>query len=63
MAEKLLRLYKFVQDNAGPQAKVQVAMAAKLPSSRAAMEPDTPEAIRSLSAAIKSVLGKDPPAV
>jgi hypothetical protein len=63
MAEKLLRLYKFVQDSAGPHAKVQVAMASKMPSSRAALEPDTPENIRSLSAAIKSVLGKDPPSV
>ncbi len=63
MAEKLLRLYKFVQDNGGLQAKVQVAMASKLPSSRAALEPDTPENIRSLSAAIKSVLRKDPPSV
>lgn len=63
MAEKLLRLYKFVQDNGGAQAKVHVAMASKMPSSKAAMEPDSKENIQALSAAIKTVLGKDPPAV
>jgi hypothetical protein len=63
MAERLLRLYKFVQDSAGLQAKVQVAMASKMPSTRAALEPDSKENIQVLSAAIKAVLGKDPPAV
>ena len=63
MAERLLKLYKFVQDTGGPQAKVQVAMASKMPSTRAATEPDSKENIQLLSAAIKTVLGKDPPAV
>lgn len=63
MAEKLLKLYKFVQDNGGPKAKVEVAMASKMPSTRAATEPDSKENIELLSAAIKKVLGKPAPAV
>jgi hypothetical protein len=63
MAEKLLKLYKFAQDVGGAQAKVKLAMATKMPSTKAATEPDTKENIQVLSAAIKEILGKDPPAV
>ena len=63
MAERLLKLYKFAQDVGGAQAKVKLAMTTKLPSSKAAIEPDSKENIQLLSAAIKEILGKDPPAV
>jgi hypothetical protein len=63
MAERLLKLYKFVQDVGGPQAKVKLAMATKLPSTRAATEPDSKANIEMLGAAIKEILGRDPPAV
>jgi hypothetical protein len=61
MAEKLLRLYKFAQDQGGAAAKVKLAMATKLPSNRAATEPDTKENIELLRNAIKEILGKDAP--
>jgi hypothetical protein len=63
MAEKLLKLYKFAQDIGGAQAKVKLAMATKMPSTKAATEPDSKENIQVLSAAIKEILGQDPPAV
>jgi len=58
-----LKLYKFAQDMGGAQAKVRLAMATKLPSTRAAIEPDSAENIRLLSAAIKDILGKEAPPV
>ena len=63
MADKLLKLYKFVQDEGGAIAKVRLAMATKLPSNKAATEPDSKENIALLSKAIKEILGKDAPSV
>ena len=61
MAEKLLRLYKFAQDEGGAIAKVRLAMATKMPSNKAATEPDTKENVELLRKAIKEILGKDAP--
>jgi len=61
MAEKLLKLYKFAQDQGGAQAKVRLAMMTKMPSVRAATEPDSRENIEMLRAAIKELLGKEAP--
>jgi hypothetical protein len=61
MAEMLLRLYKFAQDQGGAQAKVRIAMATKMPSNKAATEPDSQENVAALRAAIKDILGKEAP--
>jgi hypothetical protein len=61
MAEKLLKLYKFAQDEGGAMAKVRLAMATKIPSNKAATEPDSKENIELLRKAIKEILGKDAP--
>jgi hypothetical protein len=61
MAEKLLRLYKFAQDEGGAAAKVRLAMATKMPSNKAATEPDTKENLDLLRKAIKEILGKEAP--
>ena len=61
MADKLLRLYKFAQDEGGAIAKVKLAMATKMPSNKAATEPDSKENIELLRKAIKDLLGKDAP--
>ena len=61
MAEKLLGLYKFAQDEGGAIAKVRLAMATKMPSNKAATEPDTKENVELLRKAIKEILGKDAP--
>lgn len=63
MADKLLKLYKFAQDEAGAIAKVRLAMATKIPSNKAATEPDSKENIELLRKAIKEILGKDAPMV
>jgi hypothetical protein len=63
MAEKLLKLYKFAQDVGGAQAKVRLAMATKMPSVRAATEPDSRENVEMLRNAIKELLGKEAPPV
>ena len=61
MAEKLLKLYKFAQDEGGAMAKVRLAMATKIPSNKAATDPDSKENIELLRKAIKEILGKDAP--
>ncbi len=61
MADKLLKLYKFAQDEGGAIAKVKLAMATKMPSNKAATEPDTKENVELLRKAIKEILGKDAP--
>jgi hypothetical protein len=61
MAEKLLKLYKFAQDEGGAMAKVRLAMATKIPSNKAATEPDSKENIELLRKAIKEILEKDAP--
>jgi hypothetical protein len=61
MAEKLLKLYKFAQDEGGAMAKIKLAMATKIPSNKAATDPDSKENIELLRKAIKEILGKDAP--
>ena len=63
MADKLLKLYKFAQDEGGAIAKVKLTMATKMPSNKAATEPDSKENIELLRKAIKELLGKDAPLI
>lgn len=55
MAEKLLRYYKYVQDRLGLEGKIQLAKETKIPSTQAALEPDTSEVIQKFRVAIEKI--------
>jgi hypothetical protein len=61
MAEILLHYYKFVSDEVGYTGKVQLAIETKIPSSLAAITPDTPDVIEKFKQAVKKITGKMPP--
>ncbi|MBN2723097.1 MAG: hypothetical protein JXR95_03390 [Deltaproteobacteria bacterium] len=63
MGTKLKTLYDFVIQNGGMQERMRVAMKSGISSSKAPDLPDTPENISKLKAAIKEVMGKNPPNV
>ena len=62
MAEKLLRYYSFINEAKGMEGKILLAKETKIPSVKAAMEPDSPENIRVFINAIKKITGKPAPA-
>ncbi len=61
MAEKLLKYYKYVSDSHGMGAKIQLAQDTKVPSSRAAMEPDSPQNIALFKEAVQKITGRPAP--
>jgi len=62
MAEQLMKYYQFVGDQAGLSGKVKLAQLTRVPSAKAALEPENPEVIARFRAAIKEITGKDAPA-
>ena len=61
MATKLMQYYQYISEQMGAVGRTQLAMKTKIPSTRAAMEPDAPEAIQKFMAAIKEITGKEAP--
>jgi hypothetical protein len=61
MAEKLIRYYKFIADAKGLGGKVELAQMTKLPSVKAALEPDTADHLRAFREAIRKMTGQEPP--
>jgi hypothetical protein len=61
MAERLLLYYKYIREEKGLDGQVKLAQATKMPSTKAATEPDSPENIRRFRDAIKTLTGKDAP--
>ena len=61
MAEKLLKYYKYVSDSHGIGAKIQLAQDTKIPSARAAMEPDSPQNIARFKSAVQKITGRPAP--
>jgi len=61
MAEKLLRYYKYIQDQEGFSGKVKLAQLTRIPSVQATVEPDTPEVIERFKKAIERITGKPAP--
>lgn len=60
MAEKLMQLYKFASDKGGLDAKVKLATMTKIPSTKAATAPDSPETLALFRDCIKAITGEDP---
>jgi hypothetical protein len=63
MGMKLIQFYKLVSDEAGLQGKTKLAMSTKIPSTKAAMEPDSAENLAKFAQAYKEITGKAAPAV
>ena len=61
MGEKLLRYYKYIEDNEGVLGEVRLAQLTHIPSARAATELETPEIIERFKSAIKKITGKPAP--
>jgi hypothetical protein len=61
MGEKLLRYYKYVGEVNGTVSKMQLAIETKVPSIKAATEPDTPELIAAFQRAVAKITGKPAP--
>jgi hypothetical protein len=63
MAQKLMKMYEFVNQQGGLQAQMRLAMKTGTPSSRASTVPDTPDLVEKFKAAVKEITGKDAPIV
>lgn len=61
MAAKLMQYYQYVSDQAGAMGRTQLAMKTKIPSTKAAMEPDTPEMTQRFKAAVEEITGRQAP--
>ena len=61
MGAKLAKYYKYITDEAGLGAKTKLAMTTKIPSSKAAMEADTPANVELFKKAIEQITGKPAP--
>jgi hypothetical protein len=61
MAEKLLKYYQYISEHGGLTARTKLAMLTKVPSTKAAMEPDTPETIKKFKEMVGQITGSPPP--
>lgn len=61
MAEKLMRYIQWAQEQGGMIGKVHLAQATKIPSARAAVEPDNAENVKLFREACVKLFQKDPP--
>ncbi len=61
MAEKLIQYYKYIREVAGYEGKIDLATSTKIPSTKAAMAPDSDENITLFKEAIHKITGKDAP--
>ena len=61
MAELVIQYYKYIRDVAGYEGKVDLATSTKIPSTKAAIEPDSVENIEKFKKAIKKITGEDAP--
>lgn len=61
MAEILMQYYQYVAEQTGGVGKMKLAMATKVPSTKAALEPDSAETIRLFQEAVREITGKPAP--
>lgn len=58
MGAKLMEIYKKIGDVAGMTGKVKLAQMTKVPSTKAALAPDSPEKIAAFEKAFKEITGR-----
>lgn len=61
MAERIMKYYAYVDKELGFSGRIHLAQLTKIPSVRAAMEPDTPENIKMFQDAIAKLTNKPAP--
>jgi len=61
MAETLMLYYKYVSEKAGIGGKTQLAMATKIPSTKAALAPDSEANVALFRDAVAKITGKPAP--
>ncbi len=61
MAEKLLKYYKYMKECQGTTGLISLAMQTKVPSTKAAMEPDSPENLLLFQKMVELLTGKAAP--
>ncbi len=61
MGEVLMKYYKYISDQRGLAGKTQLAKLTKIPSMRAAFEPDSVANIDRFRQAIEKLTGTQPP--
>jgi hypothetical protein len=63
MAEVLLQYYKYVADKVGASGKIKLAIETKIPSTKAAMVPDSAANIALFDAAVAKITGAPAPKI
>jgi hypothetical protein len=63
MAQRLLSYYKYVGETVGMAGKVKLAQETKIPSTKAALAPDSDANLAIFRAAVEAVTGKPAPAL
>ena len=61
MADRLMQYYQYVSEQAGLNGKVKLAQMTNIPSTKAAVEPDSQDAIQKFKDAIREITGKAAP--
>ena len=61
MGEKMLKYYKYVADQAGLQGKTRLAIETKIPSTKAALAPDTPANLALFREAVAKITERSAP--
>jgi hypothetical protein len=61
MGVKLLQYYKYVNEVSGLSGKIKLAQTTKVPSTQAAIVPDTPDHITAFKKAVETITGKAAP--
>ncbi len=61
MGERLLSYYKYIAQEVGISGKVKLAQATKIPSTKAAFEPDNALNLSAFKTAVSSLTGKPAP--
>lgn len=61
MAEKLMKYYQFMGDKRGLAGKMSLAQETKIPSAKAAFEPDSPDNLTLFKKAIEKITGESAP--
>ncbi|MBK8014124.1 MAG: hypothetical protein IPK13_22595 [Deltaproteobacteria bacterium] len=61
MGQKLLEYYRYIEQAQGMLARLKLAQETKMPSTRAAFEPDTVENIERFRKAVEKLTGQPPP--
>ena len=61
MADRLMKYYQYISEQSGLSGKVKLAQMTRVPSTKAAVEPDTQETIQKFQEAVREITGKPAP--